>query len=44
MRSDRRRLLTDVVEQSEELSTLVADLIEVARGDTPPKHIEDARP
>ena len=33
---DRKRLLTDVVEQSEELSTLVSDLIEVARGDTPP--------
>ncbi len=33
---DRHRLLTDVVEQSEELSNLVSDLIEVARGDTPP--------
>jgi two-component system sensor histidine kinase MprB len=40
---DRRRLLTDVVEQSEELSTLVSDLIEVARGDTPPTSIEDLR-
>jgi two-component system sensor histidine kinase MprB len=30
---DRRRLLSDVVEQSEELSALVADLIELARGD-----------
>jgi two-component system sensor histidine kinase MprB len=40
---DRTRLLTDVVEQSEELSTLVSDLIEVARGDTAPKHIEDIR-
>ena len=40
---DRRRLLTDVVEQSEELSTLVSDLIEVARGDTPPTNIEDLR-
>jgi two-component system, OmpR family, sensor histidine kinase MprB len=40
---DRTRLLTDVVEQSEELSTLVSDLIEVARGDTAPKHIEDMR-
>jgi two-component system sensor histidine kinase MprB len=40
---DRRRLLTDVVEQSEELSTLVSDLIEVARGDTPPKNIEELR-
>jgi two-component system sensor histidine kinase MprB len=33
---DRERLLRDVVEQSEELSNLVSDLIEVARGDTPP--------
>jgi two-component system, OmpR family, sensor histidine kinase MprB len=40
---DRTRLLTDVVEQSEELSTLVSDLIEVARGDTAPQHIEDIR-
>jgi two-component system sensor histidine kinase MprB len=32
---DRQRLLADVVEQSEELSTLVSDLIEVARGDLP---------
>jgi len=40
---DRRQLLTDVVEQSEELSTLVADLIDVARGDVPPEHVEDVR-
>jgi two-component system sensor histidine kinase MprB len=40
---DRRQLLLDVVEQSEELSTLVADLIDVARGDVPPEHLEDAR-
>ena len=40
---DRHRLLTDVVEQSEELSNLVSDLIEVARGDTAPTHIEDLR-
>ncbi len=40
---DRTRLLTDVVEQSEELSTLVSDLIEVARGDTPPKYYEALR-
>jgi two-component system sensor histidine kinase MprB len=32
---DRRRLLADVVEQSEELSALVSDLIELARGDQP---------
>jgi two-component system sensor histidine kinase MprB len=40
---DRTRLLTDVVEQSEELSNLVSDLIEVARGDTPPTNVEDIR-
>ncbi len=40
---DRDRLLADVVEQSEELSALVTDLIEVARGDTPPSNIEDMR-
>ncbi len=32
---DRDRLLADVVEQSEELSALVGDLIELARGDLP---------
>ncbi|MGC9222074.1 MAG: sensor histidine kinase [Solirubrobacteraceae bacterium] len=37
---DRQRLLTDVVEQSEELSLLVANLIEVARGDSPPETVE----
>jgi two-component system sensor histidine kinase MprB len=40
---DRTRLLTDVVEQSEELSNLVSDLIEVARGDAPPTNVEDLR-
>jgi two-component system sensor histidine kinase MprB len=40
---DRRRLLADVVEQSEELSTLVSDLIEVARGDLPDTSMEDTR-
>jgi two-component system, OmpR family, sensor histidine kinase MprB len=40
---DRHRLLTDVVEQSEELSALVSDLIEVARGDSLPEAIEDTR-
>ncbi len=40
---DRHRLLTDVVEQSEELSNLVSDLIEVARGDTPSTNLEDVR-
>ncbi len=40
---DRRRLLTDVVEQSEELSRLVSDLIELARGDEPSGAAEDVR-
>jgi two-component system, OmpR family, sensor histidine kinase MprB len=40
---ERHRLLDDVVEQCEELSTLVSDLIEVARGDLPPETIEDTR-
>jgi two-component system sensor histidine kinase MprB len=40
---ERRRLLDDVVEQSEELSRLVNDLIEVARGDLPPEAVEDLR-
>lgn len=40
---DRRRLLADVVEQSEELSALVGDLIEVARGDLPLESTEDVR-
>jgi two-component system sensor histidine kinase MprB len=40
---DRRRLLTDVVEQSEELSALVSDLIDLARGDEPQGDTEDVR-
>jgi two-component system, OmpR family, sensor histidine kinase MprB len=40
---DRRRLLSDVVEQSEELSGLVGDLIELARGDLPPGSLEETR-
>jgi two-component system sensor histidine kinase MprB len=40
---DRRRLLADVVEQSEELSALVGDLIELARGDQPFGHADDVR-
>jgi two-component system sensor histidine kinase MprB len=40
---DRRRLLSDVVEQSEELSALVGDLIELARGDQPGFATEDVR-
>ena len=40
---DRRRLLADVVEQSEELTALVGDLIELARGDQPGPETEDVR-
>jgi two-component system sensor histidine kinase MprB len=40
---DRDRLLADVVEQSEELSALVSDLIELARGDEPSGTPEDVR-
>jgi two-component system sensor histidine kinase MprB len=40
---ERRRLLDDVVEQSEELTGLVGDLIELARGDLPPGSMEDTR-
>ena len=40
---DRSRLLADMVEQSEELSGLVSDLIDLARGDLPPGATEDTR-
>jgi two-component system sensor histidine kinase MprB len=40
---DRRRLLADVVEQSEELTSLVSDLIELARGDLPIEAAEEVR-
>ena len=40
---DRRRLLADVVEQTEELSTLIGDVIELARGDLPITSAEDVR-
>jgi two-component system, OmpR family, sensor histidine kinase MprB len=40
---DRQRLLSDVVEQSEELSALVGDLIDLARGDLPEGATEDLR-
>jgi two-component system sensor histidine kinase MprB len=40
---DRRRLLADVVEQSEELTSLVNDLIELARGDVHGQQTEDVR-
>ena len=40
---ERRRMLADVVEQGEELSALIGDLIELARGDLPPGQVEDVR-
>jgi two-component system, OmpR family, sensor histidine kinase MprB len=40
---DRRRLLADVVEQSEELSALIGDLIELARGDLPVSEADEVR-
>jgi two-component system, OmpR family, sensor histidine kinase MprB len=40
---DRRRMLTDVVDQTEELTGLVGDLIELARGDLPVDSVEDVR-
>jgi two-component system sensor histidine kinase MprB len=40
---ERWRLLSDVVQQSEELSTLVGDLIDLARGDQPDGTAEDLR-
>src|SRR6201999_3815951 len=41
--AERRRMLADVVEQTEELSGLIGDLIELARGDLPPEATEDVR-
>ncbi len=38
---ERRRMLADVVEQTEELSLLVGDLIELARGDLPIESAEE---
>ncbi|MCW3026857.1 MAG: integral rane sensor signal transduction histidine kinase [Solirubrobacterales bacterium] len=41
--SDRERLLSDVVEQLEDLTTLINDVIELARGDEPPTVLEEVR-
>jgi two-component system, OmpR family, sensor histidine kinase MprB len=41
--AERRVLLADVVDQTEELSALVADLIELARGDQPVAEVHDVR-
>jgi two-component system, OmpR family, sensor histidine kinase MprB len=40
---DRRRLLADVLEQTEELSALIGDVIELARGDLPITSVDDVR-
>jgi two-component system sensor histidine kinase MprB len=40
---ERHAMLTDVVEQSEELASLVNDLIELARGDEPGPETDDVR-
>jgi two-component system sensor histidine kinase MprB len=40
---ERRRMLADVVGQTEELSALVGDLIDLARGDLPADSAEDVR-
>jgi two-component system sensor histidine kinase MprB len=42
-RDERARLLSDVEEQITELGMLVADLIELARGDQPRRDTEDVR-
>jgi two-component system, OmpR family, sensor histidine kinase MprB len=41
--AQRRALLADVVDQTEELSALVADLIELARGDQPAAEVHEVR-
>jgi two-component system sensor histidine kinase MprB len=40
---ERRRLLNDVVEQLGELTTLIGELMELARGEQPPAQPEDVR-
>jgi two-component system, OmpR family, sensor histidine kinase MprB len=40
---ERERLLTDVVEQLSEMTTLVAELIELARGEREPARAEEVR-
>ncbi|HEY2161529.1 MAG TPA: HAMP domain-containing sensor histidine kinase, partial [Solirubrobacteraceae bacterium] len=40
---ERRRMLADVVEQTEELTALIGDLIELARGDLPAGDAEEVR-
>ena len=40
---DRRRLLEDVRAETEELSALITDVIELARGDEPPAEVEEVQ-
>jgi two-component system sensor histidine kinase MprB len=40
---ERQRLLTDVVEQLGEMTTLISELIELARGEQGPEDLEDVR-
>ncbi|HMI98323.1 MAG TPA: HAMP domain-containing sensor histidine kinase [Gaiellaceae bacterium] len=40
---ERQRLLTDVVEQLGEMTTLISELIELARGEQSPEALEDVR-
>jgi len=40
---DRRRLLEDVRAETEELSALITDVIELARGDEPPSDVEEVQ-
>jgi two-component system sensor histidine kinase MprB len=40
---ERHRLLTDVVEQLGEMTTLISELIELARGEQNPEDLEDVR-
>jgi two-component system sensor histidine kinase MprB len=40
---DRRRLLEDVRSETEELSALITDVIELARGDGPPAEVEEVQ-
>jgi two-component system, OmpR family, sensor histidine kinase MprB len=42
-REDRERLLHDVVAQLDELTVLVTDLVDLARGDEPPEVMQDVR-
>ncbi len=40
---ERERLLSDVVEQLGEMTTLISELMELARGEEPPARLEDVR-